>query len=281
MTEWHLLILGFFVFTMEIISLSNHIVRKALCLSLNEMAVLCDIKHMSQNPQFGYQCVKTKEKIASWLDLSRATVFNAISALVSKGYIERTSIGVRPSQFIYDLDSCQEEIGLMIKKGDTEMITQKVAQLLDAPSKNYTKTVQNLDGDSLKFRPGPSKIYTQDNNIDIQEKERKNNTPQPAVAEPKPETKIHPLQQYIKENCPRVSRLQKQLTYEEAESITKEFDRQLIKDKLLAMENKKKLDYISVNLTLRNWLKKEDRDTPGTPAKGVIKSGGITMNLTS
>jgi GTP cyclohydrolase III len=93
------------------------------------------------------------------------------------------------------------------------------------------------------------------------------NTPQPVVATPNPEKepiKVHPLQTYVKEHCPRVSKLSKQLTYEEAEAITKEFDRTLIKTKLEAMENKKKLDYVSVNLTLRNWLK--NGDFSGTPA---------------
>jgi len=227
------------------------------------MAVLCDIKHMSQNPKFGYQCVKTKDKIAEWLDLSRATVFNAISSLESRGYIERTAIGIKPSQFIFDLDSCQDEIGIYVKNGDVEMISKKVSELLDGQSKIYTTTVQNLDGDSLKIILGQSKNYTLDSNRDIQEKERKIDTPQPVVANQKQEVKIHPLQKYIKDNCPRVSRIQKQLTYEEAEAITNEFDRQLIKDKLLAMENKKKLDYVSVNLTLRNWLRKEDLPVGG------------------
>lgn len=141
------------------------------------MAVLCDIKHLSQNPKYGYQCIKSKDKIAIWLDLSRATVFNAISALETKGFIERTEIGIKPSQFIYDLDSCQEEIGIYIKSNDVEMISKRVSQLLDGQSKIYTTTVQNLDGDSLKIRLGQSKIYTQDIHLVEQEKERKNNTP--------------------------------------------------------------------------------------------------------
>jgi len=160
---------------MDIISLSNHIIRKALCLSLNEMAVLCDIKQMSQNPKYGYQCVKSKDRIAEWLDLSRATVFNAINTLITKGFLERTAIGLKPTQFIFDLDSCQEEIGIYIKNNDVEMISKKVLEVLDGPSKIYTTTVQNLDGDSLKFRLGQSKIYTQDIHIDIPEKVRKNN----------------------------------------------------------------------------------------------------------
>jgi uncharacterized phage protein (TIGR02220 family) len=160
---------------MQIISLNNHIVRKALCLSLNEMAVLCDIKQMSQNPEFGFTCIKSKDKIAEWLDLSRATVFNAIKTLEIKGYIERTNIGVRPTKFIYDLDMCQEEIGLYIQKGDLTFITKKVEQLLDGQSKNYTTTVQNLDGDSLNFRLPQSKIYTQDIHIDTHKEKKEIN----------------------------------------------------------------------------------------------------------
>ena len=130
------------------------------------MAVLCDIKQMSQNPEFGYNCIKSKDKIAEWLDLSRATVFNALKTLEDKGYIERTSVGVRPTKFIYDLDLCQDEIGIYIHRGDLKLITKKVELLLDGQSKNYTDTVQNLYGDSLKFRLPQSKIYTQDIHID-------------------------------------------------------------------------------------------------------------------
>lgn len=68
---------------------------------------------------------------------------------------------------------------------------------------------------------------------------------------------LHPLQKYISENCPEVSKLSKQLTYEEAEKITKSFDKELIKDKLANMENKKGFskNYVSVYKTLENWCK--------------------------
>lgn len=132
---------------------------------------------MSQNPEYGYTCIKSKEKIADWLDLSRATVFNAIKTLEIKGYIERTNIGVRPTKFIYDLDLAQEEIGIYIQKGDLTFITKKVEILLDGQSKNYTDTVQNLDSDRLKIRLSPSKIYTQDTHRDTHlEKKEDNNT---------------------------------------------------------------------------------------------------------
>jgi predicted transcriptional regulator len=162
---------------MEIISLTNHIVRKALLLSLNEMAVLCDIKNMSKNPKFGYQCIKSKEKIADWLDLSRGTVFNALATLETKGYIERTQIGLRLTQFIHDLDSCQEEIGIYIETNDVSMISKKVSQLLDPQYKNCTPVVQKLDGDSTKIVLEQYKNCTQDSNIDSKIKVIENNKP--------------------------------------------------------------------------------------------------------
>lgn len=84
------------------------------------------------------------------------------------------------------------------------------------------------------------------------------------IQESESEEKIHPLQEWIKQNCPRVAKLDKQLTYEQAEKIAAEFDREQIINKLLAMENKRKLDYMSVNLTLRNWLIK-DQLNPAIP----------------
>jgi predicted transcriptional regulator len=116
---------------MEIITLSNHIVRKALNLSLNEMAILCDIKKMSQNPSFGYWCIKSKDKIADWLDLSRTTVFSGINTLIKKGLIERSEFGLRPSKVIYMLDMAQEDIGLLIKNNDIELITKKIQEVVD------------------------------------------------------------------------------------------------------------------------------------------------------
>lgn len=140
------------------------------------MAVLCDIKNMSKNPKFGYQCIKSKEKIADWLDLSRGTVFNALSTLESKGYIERTQIGLKLTQFIHDLDSCQEEIGIYIETNDVSMISKKVGELLDPEYKNCIPVVQKLDGDSPKIVLEQSKNCTQDINKDNKIKVIKNNT---------------------------------------------------------------------------------------------------------
>ena len=125
---------------MQIISLNNHIVRKALCLSLNEMAVLCDIKQMSQEQKYGYTCIKSKDKIAEWLDLSRTTVFTIIDTLINKGLIEKNEIGLKPTSFVYQLDMCQEEIGLWLKNGGVELVAKKIQDLL-TPCTDSTDSV--------------------------------------------------------------------------------------------------------------------------------------------
>ncbi len=147
---------------MEVVNLSNHVVRKALMLSLNEMAVLCNIKKLSQSPDFGFWCVKSKDKMAEWLDLSRATIFNSIKTLEEKGYIVKSEVGLRPSKFIYDLDLAEEEIAIYIKTNNVELISAKMHEILalDGQSKFYTT-------DSLNFRRSQSKNWTLNNNIDI------------------------------------------------------------------------------------------------------------------
>jgi predicted transcriptional regulator len=144
---------------MQIISLNNHIVRKALCLSLNEMAVLCDIKQMSQDQKFGYTCIKSKDKIAEWLDLSRTTVFTIIDTLIKKGLIEKNEIGLKPTSFVYQLDMCQEEIGLWLKNGGIELVTKKIQDLLTPctdstdsvlPQSSFCTQVYNIDNKKEK-----------------------------------------------------------------------------------------------------------------------------------
>lgn len=68
---------------------------------------------------------------------------------------------------------------------------------------------------------------------------------------------VTPLQKYIFENCPNISKLTNQLTQKESENLVSKFDKALIKDILEGMENKKDLTkrYTSVNLTIQRWIK--------------------------
>jgi len=67
----------------------------------------------------------------------------------------------------------------------------------------------------------------------------------------------HPLLLFIFKELPNVSKLKDQLTEEQADKLIVEFDKNIIEEVLGAMENKADLvkKYISVNRTLRNWIK--------------------------
>jgi hypothetical protein len=72
----------------------------------------------------------------------------------------------------------------------------------------------------------------------------------------KNEKATHPLQIFILNDLPTVSKLKDQLTENQAEKLASDFEDATIKEVLTAMENYKPLltKYKSVNLTLRNWI---------------------------
>jgi hypothetical protein len=122
---------------MEIISLGNHLIRKALRLSLNEMAVLCQV-HRLATPRFNGWCIQSKSKMADFLDFNPDTVFKAIKALEAKGYIERNNKGYcKPSLFIYDVNAA-EDIAIYIRDMNAEMISFRVREISDSDPKHKT-----------------------------------------------------------------------------------------------------------------------------------------------
>jgi hypothetical protein len=91
----------------------------------------------------------------------------------------------------------------------------------------------------------------------INENENKDLDKDKSIEDSEEIKELHPLQKYVVQNLPRVSKLKKQLTYENCEELIKQYPKQKIYNTLLAMENYKKLDYVSVHLTLLAWLKKD------------------------
>jgi hypothetical protein len=73
----------------------------------------------------------------------------------------------------------------------------------------------------------------------------------------------HPLQVYIRDNFPQVSKLKKQMTTEDCEKLLAKYTNSQIADTLLAMENFKQLNskYVSVYLTLNNWLNRKPNES--------------------
>lgn len=85
------------------------------------------------------------------------------------------------------------------------------------------------------------------------------------------------MQIWIEQNTDQVIKLKKQLTEEQCYEILKEFpDKELIKETLLQMDNYAPLTkrYISVYLTLRNWLRNAQKRAKATP--GASGSGWVT-----
>ena len=62
---------------------------------------------------------------------------------------------------------------------------------------------------------------------------------------------IHPIQQFVKDECTRVSKLTKQLTFEDCQKLCKEYPEEEIKEVLLSLENYRDIKkYVGVYQTL-------------------------------
>jgi hypothetical protein len=99
----------------------------------------------------------------------------------------------------------------------------------------------------------------------INENENKDLDKDKSIEDSEEIKELHPLQKYVVENLPRVSKLKKQLSFENCEELIKKYPKQKIYDTFVAMENYNKLNYVSVYLTVLNWLKKEEERNP-TPS---------------
>lgn len=91
------------------------------------------------------------------------------------------------------------------------------------------------------------------------------------------ENEEHLLQKFIKNNCPNISKLKEQLTFEEATRLFTDFTEQELQKVIEAMENYKPLTTksISVNLTIRNWIRRDRQN--GTNQKSSTR-GSIDFN---
>ena len=101
------------------------------------------------------------------------------------------------------------------------------------------------------------------------------NNPQRIVKDSKEKKRIediHPLLDFISENCPRICKMERQLTKEEADSLRGTYHDLLIKRKLFAMENAENLGkYNSVFLTLNDWCANDFVTQQNGQAKQLYK----------
>lgn len=86
---------------------------------------------------------------------------------------------------------------------------------------------------------------------------------------------FHKMQNWIWETLPHVSKIEKQLTYDECERLIDDYSRDILLDVLEAMENTKGVEkkYTSVNKTVRNWANRRKNSDNGKhdPIEDEIK----------
>lgn len=105
----------------------------------------------------------------------------------------------------------------------------------------------------------------------------------------KPENKItilHPLQIYINDNFEFITKMKKQMTYENCESLVSQFDKNKIVDILQSMENwngitKKASVYLTALTWLKNDFSKGKRISTGQPSKmeSMVNSAKEALNM--
>ena len=83
-------------------------------------------------------------------------------------------------------------------------------------------------------------------------------------SEPNPLEELHPLQQYVKDKFPTVSKMEIQLTNDNCVKLLEKYTNKQVSDTLIAMENYKPLLSKSKNvyLTLLTWLRKDEKQEP-------------------
>ena len=176
---------------MDIIDTNNNVIRKALRLSLNEMAVLREIFMLSQSRKYDHYCVKSKANIAYTLDLSERTVFNIIEKLEMYNLIIKNDIGhLALSTFMEALVSERDNIALAISTDGYQLATSKIAERIIEDMKNnseqykidYEKSAdgmkkvrttyaKNADNLCKNFIGGMQNFHTSNNNNNNTEEE--------------------------------------------------------------------------------------------------------------
>lgn len=99
-------------------------------------------------------------------------------------------------------------------------------------------------GEDCKGEEGDARVRTHD--------------PNPEPEKPKNEN-FEKFKQWIAANAPNVAKLKEPFTEEQFERIKRDFPLQLIQDTLVSMHNYRELlkKYVSANLTLRKWAKRD------------------------
>ena len=170
---------------------------------------------------------------------------------------------VKPGQMITSISSIVKAAGDGISTQNVRSGLRRFEKL-QFLTKEVTK---QSDGGTLITIVNWEQYQDQDNkapNKEVTKRQQRGNKEVTTIKEikkekndKKEERNLHTLQKFITENCPNISKLKTQLTFENSEKLIENFSLELIYDKIDNMENLKDLTkkYNSVYLTLNNWCK--------------------------
>ena len=143
-----------------------------------------------------------------------------------------------------------------------------IDSIQDAYSKRSTKCISLQGLYSLLVSLGvrkPQKSTLKDNgNTQSKVKDTKEDKNKEDLREASPK---HKLIIWLDKNCPTVQKMKEPITNEQAEDLVIKYTKELIAETFTAMENKLTLlkDYKSANLTVRNWIKRAEKDKQTEP----------------
>jgi len=176
------------------------------------------------------------------INLKRGQLGYSIRALAKRWKWNRRTV----NKFLLELSKCGK-----IQHRKTQLTTIITILNYDEMQNVHHRIHHRIHTNNKRINKG---INNNNNNVDNVENVNNIN-----VTNNLNDIEPHPLQIFVKENCPNISKLSAQLTIEQCKKIISEYNKEAIKDILLQMENKKDLSekYTSVYLTMINWLKRE------------------------
>lgn len=147
------------------------------------------------------------------------------------------------------------------------------------PEKNVISGTRNPAEVVFSEQKPPQNGQSANRNRQSKVKESKGEDTNVSKSEKKEISITHPLQIFVRDNFPTVSKLKNQLTEKECGKLTADYSKTEIKEILEQMENYKPLltKSQSVNLTIRNWINRErKRNASNKPAYKPNSNGNST-----
>lgn len=197
---------------------------------------------------------KKPEFVAVWLYLLKEATYERREI-----FWNGKSIFIEEGQFITGRSKIAENTGVHESSVERILKTFEIEQQIEQRKTSTSRLISILNWNKYQE---PEQCFEQPLNNERTTAEQRLNTKQEYKELKKRETvkkiePVTPLQKFIAENLPNVSKITNQLTEKESERLIAKYPKELISDVLKAMENRKNLakDYTSVNLTIQSWIK--------------------------